>query len=478
MNRRILVVEWLLELQETGGSHAPEVKNQESSRRPLSYAVDAATGARRPWITPKSMVGAFADHLERHYGPDIRDRLLGDRFGTPVSSTNGSSPSRLRFLGSQFELPTESEVVQRHRAAQDRRRGAARVGHLVKAEWMPAETTIRLWALIDAALGPAGENWEDLVASVVRVSVGDAAPKTPSWSPFLGSGKSTGNGRTRLVGLRTRELDLGRPSDLAAFLQGVSPARIAGLLSRGKSHAARIVPAAGTDTLLKTRWRLDGPLHIGSGSTRSVDGSEVGRVVTDRAGRPSVPATSWKGLVRSRAEFILRSLDISVCEGGTRRDEAGNQSRPCDGCPVCDIFGGTGQRTGSAGSGYAARIRFESSSIEGAQVRQNPRTHVAIDRFTGGAATGLLYTRDAVETGCVDLVVTCIPGRAVPGHAEQLIDLALRDLTDGLIGLGGGSSRGYGDLRLVVDPPAFDFGAWRASVESLRTEQESGHAGN
>lgn len=482
MNRRILLVEWLLELQETGGSHAPEVKDQDSSRRPLSYAIDVATGARRPWITPKSMVGAFADHLEKHHEPAVRDQLLGDRFGVAVSPTQMPNPSRLRFLGSRVDLPGGSVPVERFRAAQDRRRGAARIGHLVKADWLPAGTSIRLWALIDEALGPVGESWDDLVRSVVVASVGeratgDDAVDTESWSPYLGAGRSTGNGRTKLTGFRTRELDLELKSDLADVLQGVSPARMPDLLKGGKEHGKEIVPCTAADPLHATRWRLDGPLHVGSGSSRSEGGSEVHQVVMDQAGRPCVPATSWKGLVRSRAEFILRSLDIDVCDGGTRRGQSRNQPQPCDGCPVCDVFGGTGQRRGSPGSGYAARIRFESSSVKYGQVRDQPRTHVAIDRFTGGAAKGLLYSRDVVESGFLELTIARIPGRAVPSHTKQLIDLTLRDLTDGLIGLGGGSSRGYGDLRLVEDPPTFDFEAWRDAVQSMRTEQESRNAG-
>lgn len=97
--------------------------------------------------------------------------------------------------------------------------------------------------------------------------------------------------------------------------------------------------------------------------------------------------------------------------------------------------------------------------------------HVALDRFTGGAArkshtdllahasgdrAGMLYGIAAPEVGRLNIVVdiTDLPGAEHPLFTA-LLRLVLQDLHDGLVGVGGATTRGYGGLRattLEVDP--------------------------
>ncbi len=79
------------------------------------------------------------------------------------------------------------------------------------------------------------------------------------------------------------------------------------------------------------------------------------------------------------------------------------------------------------------------------------RQHVAIDRFTGGAQEGLLYTVEALEFGAFDLVVEPLGtdlGDIGAAEIRALLRLALEDLDDGLTGIGAGVARGYGSVSV------------------------------
>jgi CRISPR/Cas system CSM-associated protein Csm3 (group 7 of RAMP superfamily) len=78
------------------------------------------------------------------------------------------------------------------------------------------------------------------------------------------------------------------------------------------------------------------------------------------------------------------------------------------------------------------------------------RTHIAIDRFTGGVLDGALYTMEVLEAGTFSLVLERLPDAMDDELARQVqavVRLVLEDLNDGIIGMGGGTARGYGSVR-------------------------------
>lgn len=449
MTRRIWVLCWELRLLELGGSHAPEVRRDNGNVRPLSFAIDPRTQAEVPWIAPKSIIGSLAQHIRTHLadrqGEETVRWLLGH-----ISADGAATPSRVRFLGSAVTLPDGSSVTARYRAAQDRFRGAAREGHLVRMPWLPMGTTVTLWAMADSTMVGDGEDWSKLQRLVREVSL-EAGPRRAAWHPVLGSGASIGHGRTQLVSLSAAELDLSSTDDLATYLDGLGPEQVGTILRDRGTTTSASAPTV-TEPLFTATLSLDAPLRIGTGQPRPSarrDGqaTEIWPVVTGPDGGAVVPGSSWKGLLRSRAEFILRSLDVDACEAGTTG---------CAGCATCELFGGTGQRPGQTGSGLASAVVVAATPVRSAPGEagtpvapnlQQPRTHVAIDRFTGGAGEGSLYAFDAVTSGTIELAVTPSGLRPPPAWATDVLELVVTDLCDGLIGLGGQSSRGYGTLR-------------------------------
>lgn len=88
----------------------------------------------------------------------------------------------------------------------------------------------------------------------------------------------------------------------------------------------------------------------------------------------------------------------------------------------------------------------------------HPSHHVAIDRWTGGAASGLLYSvLEPHGLEWEDIRIRVDLDRLGSAHADfvapalALLWLVVRDLVDGAIKLGYGTNRGMGDVRIRAD---------------------------
>ncbi|HEY6422836.1 MAG TPA: RAMP superfamily CRISPR-associated protein, partial [Pseudonocardiaceae bacterium] len=103
-------------------------------------------------------------------------------------------------------------------------------------------------------------------------------------------------------------------------------------------------------------------------------------------------------------------------------------------------------------TGRVGRLATHDSVINGTVTH---RDHVGIDRFTGGARRALLFRDEVVAEGSLSLQVhlTNPADRLSPAERGLLLH-AVRDLHDGLIGVGRAATRGYGSLRLAHDSAA------------------------
>jgi CRISPR/Cas system CSM-associated protein Csm3 (group 7 of RAMP superfamily) len=91
------------------------------------------------------------------------------------------------------------------------------------------------------------------------------------------------------------------------------------------------------------------------------------------------------------------------------------------------------------------------------------RTHVALDRVTGGAREKLLYAQQVVVAGHFRLRIE--PLRPLTEVELALLRTCVADLHDGLIGIGAATTRGLGTVRVRDDawaPP--DLSALAALV--------------
>ncbi len=235
--------------------------------------------------------------------------------------------------------------------------------------------------------------------------------------------------------------------------------------------------------LLTTRTGL----HIGAGGSGDPLATDL-PVVRDGSGRPYVPGSSLKGVVRSAAEALLHGapfagkpgepdlwscrmmsgapcVDHNTVESIREEKEAESKRRePTDpamdvgrevaeevwgrSCTVCRLFGSLAM---------ASRVRFPDLPLVGDLPGMELRNGVGIDRDKGLAADKVLYDFEAVPPG-TSFRLTVILDNPEDSDAGLLLYL-LHEMDQGNLALGGKTSRGLGQVRI----------AWESLVEtSLR----------
>lgn len=376
----------------------------------------ARDGWGDPWIPPSSLAGSFRAHVRATSGPET-ERLL---MGYEEEHTTQGRPSPVRFLGTRLDEPA---LTARTRTAVDPRRAAAATGLLHTHELLQPGCRITCWIQVDAP-----EHHQTVLDHLA------------TWNPVIGGGRTTGHGTTTTVSLDQAVLDLTTREGRRLWLTHGGPALFEAAALRPVA-LEQVRADAGTRTVLPAlTWRIVDALHVGNATTAPVSASDDGTtgpqaalLLRDHTDTPYVPGTSWKGLLRHRTAYILRSTGHDACPG---------LNDTCGTCPACQVFGWTGKD----GGGARGALRFPDTPLVDATVVK--RQHVALDRFTGGAAEGLLYTEEVAESGTLTLAIgTDRAPDALPAPALAALTLALQDLHDGLIGLGKGTTRGQGTLR-------------------------------
>jgi CRISPR/Cas system CSM-associated protein Csm3 (group 7 of RAMP superfamily) len=151
----------------------------------------------------------------------------------------------------------------------------------------------------------------------------------------------------------------------------------------------------------------------------------------NHAGQPILPASSFRGSLRSQAERILRTVGLACSD-----HPEGETSLPS---LAAHLFGH---------SDAMAAIRF--TDLVPTTSATYTQEHVAIDRFTGGAAEGAKFTDEVVAAttliGTLQVDLNKIKGSAALGLLAHL----LRDLAEGEITLGSGSAKGRGFCTATI----------------------------
>jgi len=363
------------------------------------------------WTLPAtSIAGSMRDHLARTH-PELVEEVMG--FFGP----DGAHPSRLRILGTR--LVDDVNLLDEHSTAIDRHRGAAANRTLRHIQVLPEDTRFEVFL-----------RWDDPKSSQLAIVLEEIG----RWRPFLGAGVSSGHGACRVTQARHGVLDLGTADGMLAFLTRGGP-------ELARAVAVAPVPLAGGAGVehLTFTFELASALHLGTGQTTG----EKPRVATvvRRGDHPAISGRTLRGVFRSRAEFILRSVGVDACAN----DDCGR-------CVICILFGHSADDSTSASVGVRSSLRFLDAVITDAQVSR--RSHVAIDRFTGGATPGLLFTDEVVDRGRFQVRVDRLGGTDDQWKlAEALLVLVAQDLHDGYVAIGGATTRGQGTVRLTSAQP-------------------------
>ncbi len=468
----------------------------------------ARDGQGRPIIAGTSLAGVMRGYLlSQEKYRDYVDQI----FGHIKPGTQEGSASWLRVDDAQVITPEcTPRPILRTSVGIDRHSGSAAAKFLYTREVLPPGTRFTFRMVADTPISPTSppDGW----AALIRDGVDELIQALQSGWLSLGAGTSRGLGRVELREANERQADLNTRAGLCDWLRGVD---------------VKPLPAVESPSLAPGQLKIEIKWHPISPvlSRDALDGQTVQtfpltEVTHDGQLRLLLPGSSIKGVLRAHCERIVRTLrpppapvrsfeqllaappvGVDALFGVAPQPGADGTAAEADpgwrgALTVADchskngfseknwatITGLTPARTSDHGPGNAKSQRDESNvyraearkNLEGQLAKLNKEfavdlsvsDHVAIDRWTGGAADHRLFSvlDPAANTKWQPIQLTldverltraAASGKGQPkkgrAHAElalPLLLLVLRDLRDGWLSLGFGGTRGRGQIEI------------------------------
>lgn len=285
----------------------------------------------------------------------------------------------------------------------------------------------------------------------------------------LGGGTRRGRGGFEVLRLSGRTFDLRDPEDYAAYAAVPAaldaPSTLPGL--EAKAEDAR--PSV---TITLRDLHADGPWLFGGGPPEGNEGMapvvepqvrwEKDHGHVDEAPVHYVPATSLKGALAHRlawhynrltGTFAVKDRDLEQHVGAANR-------------AVRALLGCVEQSSQAAGGEVGRRGWLVLDDIYlSARAASEEVHHVSLDRFSGGARSGLLFSERVLDPVALrtDYTLTVIPTLAPYDEDDADVRRALRatldDIRRGRLSFGGGTGRGNGRLRCAAVEWS-DGGTW------------------
>lgn len=323
----------------------------------------------------------------------------------------------------------------------DRGTGTAAAGLLYQHEVIPPGSQ---FALRLTATEPPGD--PQRVGQALDLLVGALAGSRIE----LGAARTRGLGLVTMTGVSRTRIDLADPACVLDWL--------CGRLTPGSQPG----PPGGQDPVadgklaIEIAWSQGSPVMVRA-STASAPDPEADRDVDtvplyvtgpDGSARLLLPGSSIKGVLRSHAERIMRTLLRYDDVPASWLDQVNDDRLD----PVGALFGTARPKnagsSGQPGRRGAVTVRDCCTTSAGERVV----THVAIDRWTGGSAENLLFSvREPATADWEPIQLSLDTSRlrgTEPERALALLLLVLRDLADGWLAAGFGGTAGRGALTV------------------------------
>lgn len=261
----------------------------------------------------------------------------------------------------------------------------------------------------------------------------------------VGSGTRNGLGKLKIVEAKKRTLNLNKASDLNDYLTKSS------CLSEEWDGYTDVFES---DDIKESEWetyqisiRPSNFFLFGSGlSDDEADMTPViEKYIKWNDGIPSfsegtvIPATSIKGVLSHRTAYYWNKLNNRYVEDGNGL--TGNQN-----IAVAALFGKSDFNESEQDfQAIRGNVLFEDIIIPKQETKII--NHVSIDRFTGGALDGALFTEKANFSKKLTIQFEInVNKNAYNGDStvKEAFEMAINDLRTGMLPLGGGTNRGNG----------------------------------
>ncbi len=419
--------------------------------------------------------------------------LVCQLFGDVNPREDTDEATAARVLVYDAVLDTSPAVQIRDGVGIDRVTGAAARRERIKFDYevLPAGTAFKLRLEIDSRLKHPEKTLPLLAAALAEWEQGRGA---------VGGRVGRGLGAFKLTDVQWIERDLRQPDVLVEFLRNGPPWNATdGDRNWLADHvrAARTVIGPYSDEFPAARsWVLAEFTLATTGPFLTHDLTQAGRSGFDHApvlaayekgAKPVLPGSSLRGVLRSQAERIARTLatfaawdgaqdaesrktmfltrcpacnplttksddPVASCNSLIKAELSSDERRKLEQqgaeeklCLACQLFGSTWN---------GSRLRVEDAPFVGEKVEIKVLDFLAIDRFTGGGR----------DTAKFDALVLWKPKFRVRLFLENpepwelgWLALALRDLRDGLITVGFGAAKGFGQCQIEDEKLTFGF---------------------
>ncbi|HND54871.1 MAG TPA: RAMP superfamily CRISPR-associated protein, partial [Pirellulaceae bacterium] len=405
-------------------------------------------------IPGTALKGVLRSWGERFFTSDASTAMLRRIFGQRDIRANDSESGWAEFTAAMVERPpTNLEPYAAHvpywraerltgilsHVAIDAATGAAARNKLYFEEFVPEGVSFDV-EILATRLDPA-----EIELLLALLEQGAHHPTHPYQ---FGANGADGWGRMdwSLVGV----YECSAPPTAIATVGFAACAKPYTLSGNAKLHAPAAPPP---HVALELTLDFEGPLLVDDKSQAKEPGVDNGRTNFTRLRRANgdtwLPASSFRGVLRGRAEFILRSLQVAKDSPAAGEKPAIDDVLP----PIERVFGATSLQS---------RLTIEEfvEATDSDRWRTDRRQDfVAIDRFLGGAAEGAKFdARFADRPRLTSRLVLDLEELAPEDVA--LAAAALRDVCSGVATFGFGGSKGYGratgTVRLLglsgVDP--------------------------
>jgi CRISPR/Cas system CSM-associated protein Csm3 (group 7 of RAMP superfamily) len=431
----------------------------------------AQNGQGDYYIPSTSLAGALRNWIVRHCSEALANSLFGFQ---PNPGEEGGHASFI--VVEDIVIDCQNLFFEiRDGVGIDREFGAAANGAKYDRAVLPKGTKLPLVLQVERHADLADEQWQSYQMAIAHMLHALKDGKIP-----LGAAKTRGLGRVKLQ----EDTNFAIAHHNMQTKQGI----LAALGYKVEDSNAPQSPAAAfsipNDALgavqyaslnITIRWKPVEPVMVkAEGEGISVDMLPLTSANGDRL-TFVIPGSSIKGVLRTQAERIVRTVKgMAIACGSNDRERHIQQIKvPL----VDDLFGRTAKiadkiQQGSIGALSAvdcyAKLAFcreQWGNIETADSETNLKKalndanlsntkqaiHVAVDRWTGGAADGMLYsTLEPIGINWEPIYLDIDLSRIVPQQLEAiaLLLLVLRDMMLAKIPLGYGTNRGMGAIAV------------------------------
>ena len=254
----------------------------------------------------------------------------------------------------------------------------------------------------------------------------------------LGAGSRSGFGKIDVVSIFVKTFDLAEEPGLDEYLDTSSSLNED--FSGWESHEIKK-----QNTCLKYELKLEADEFFLFSSGKNDDEADIIPVkeefISWENGWPEfkeahvfIPASSLKGALAHRTAYWYNKKEGNFADRyAYLQDFTGKNNKA-----VKEIFGSEGEN----GAGKARGKALFSDIFDIMPLSEKLMNHVALDRFTGGALDGALFSEKVVSASAFEAEILITDD--LDDMVLSAFEAALKDLCSGMLPLGGGTNRGHG----------------------------------